>query len=176
MFLSDSYRTVQLSKGSRLRAALNHFYSIFSIACVAKSYKLGLCKPMVSLYFQICFQWDILCVPPAYMVSVVGSNSSADDPTLQLPGSRLSFTEDSVWAIDNTKLPGRSLDTLAPLVIKTWKQILSSCESPGLTWGSPIKTVGWRTRNHGIPELVGNWSHKSTDLNLHKTVYWEPMK
>lgn len=72
------------------------------------------------------------------------SYSSADESALQLPGSRaangplpplLPVTEDTVCAINNTKLPGLSLDTLAPLVIKNWKQILSSCESPCLTWG-----------------------------------------
>lgn len=49
------------------------------------------------------------------------SYSSADESTLQLPGSRaalLPVTEDTVCAINNTKLPGLSLDTLAPLVIK----------------------------------------------------------
>lgn len=93
-------------------------------------------------------------------------SSAADESALQLPGSRaatgplpplLPVTEDTVCAINNTKLPGLSLDTLAPLVIKSWKQIPSSGESPRLTWDRLIKTLGSRAGNHGIPVHGGNW-------------------
>lgn len=87
------------------------------------------------------------------------SDSTADELALQLPGSRgangplpplLPVTEDTVCAINNTKLPSLSLDTLAPLVIKSWKQIPSHSELPRLTWDPPIKTPGSRAGNHGI--------------------------
>lgn len=104
--------------------------------------------------------------------------SCADESALQLPGSRaangplpplLPVTEDTVCAINNTKLAGLSLDTLAPLVIKSWKQILSSGESPRLTWDQPIKTLGSRAGNHGIPVHGGSWGKGLgyTGLSLH---------
>lgn len=104
-------------------------------------------------------------------VSVVRSWATVvHELALQLPGSRaangplpplLPVTEDTVCAINNTKLPGLSLDTLAPLVIKSWKQILSSGESPRLTWDQPIKTLGSRAGNHGIPVHGGNWGKRT---------------
>lgn len=106
------------------------------------------------------------------------SDSCADELALQLQGSRgangplpplFPVTKDTVCAINNTKLSSLSLDTLAPLLIKSWKQILSSSESPGLTWDWPIKPLGSRAGNHGIP--VHNGSRGEITL-LRREIHW----